>query len=235
MNQQEELVLKILSSVDVIQGKTKFVKILHLVCKLFEKNQEKSPFSFKPDHYGVNSSEVEPLLQNLESQRVISISTPLFSKRNDLSLINRNYVFGNESILAMGSKIESLVQALNPYSYDEVLAISYHLFPDTTAKSEIKPKINKKIIELFSSLSSDFEESFEEKVVMMPISSEMKALYPQFNDLDVRMNMMKSLGLEKLPQIIPNTIDESSGIIAKETSFLKKYDFEKLLENARRR
>jgi hypothetical protein len=235
MNQQEELVVKILSSVEVIQGKTKFVKILHLVCKLFEKNQKKSPFSFKSDHYGVNSLELEPLLQNLESQRIIAISTPLFSKRNDLSLINRNYKFGNESILAMDSDIESLVQTLNSYSYDEVLAISYHLFPETTTKSEIKPKINKKITELFSSLSSDFEESFEEKVVMTPISSEMKALYPQFNDLDVRMNMMKSLGLEKLPQIIPDMIDESSGIIAKETLFLKKYDFEKLLENARRR
>lgn len=43
MNQREELILKILSSVDVIQGKTKFVKILHLVCKLIEKNQKKIP------------------------------------------------------------------------------------------------------------------------------------------------------------------------------------------------
>jgi len=235
MNQKEELILKILSSVDVIQGKTKFVKILHLVCKLFEKNQKGSPFNFKPDHYGVNSSELEPVLQNLESQRMIKISKPIFSKRIDLSLIARNYEFSNEVVLAMGSKTESLVQALNPYSADEVIAISYKLFPETTTKSEIKPKINKIITEMFSSLSSDFEESFEEKVVIESISSETKALYPQFNDLDVRMNMMKSLGLKKLPEIIPDVIDESSGLIAKETSFLKKYDFEKLLEDARRR
>jgi len=235
MNQKEELVLKILSSVDVVQGKTKFVKILHLTCKLFEKNQKKSPFNFKPDRYGVNSPELEPLLQNLESQRIIKISKPLFSKRNDLSLINRNYDFGNEGVLAMGSKIQSLVQTINPYSAEEVIAISYYLFPETTTKSEIKPKINKKIIEMFSSLSSDFEESFEEKDVIEPISNEMRAMYPQFNDLDVRMNMMKSLGLKELPQIIPDIIDESSGLIVKENSFLKKYDFEKLLEDARRR
>jgi len=235
MNQKEELILKILSSVDVIQGKTKFVKILHLVCKLFEKNQKESPFNFKPDHYGVNSEELEPALQNLESQRMIKISKSIFSKRNDLSLIARNYQFGNEVVLAMGSKIESLVQALNPYSADEVIAISYKLFPETTTKSEIKPKINKIIIEMFSSLSSDFEEYFEEKVVIESTSSETKALHPQFNDLDVRMSMMKSLGLKELPEIIPDVIDESSGFIAKETSFLKKYDFEKLLEDARRR
>ena len=235
MNQKEELVLKILSSVGVIKGKTKFVKILHLVCKLFEKNQKESPFNFKPDHYGVNSSELEPVLQNLESQRMIKISKPIFSKRIDLSLIARNYEFSNEVVLAMGSKTESLVQALNPYSADEVIAISYKLFPETTTKSEIKPKINKIITEMFSSLSSDFEESFEEKVVIESVSSETKALYPQFNDLDVRMNMMKSLGLKKLPEIIPDVIDESSGLIAKETSFLKKYNFEKLLEDARRR
>ena len=235
MNQKEELVLKILSSVDVIQGKTKFVKILHLVCKLFEKEQKESPFSFKSDRYGVYSAELEPVLQNLESQRMIKISKHIFSKRNDLSLIARNYQFGDELVLAIGTKTESLVQALNPYTADEVIAISYDLFPETTTKSEIKPKINKKITELFSSLSYDFEESSEEKVVMKPISSKVKALYPQFNDLDVRMSMMKSLGLKKLPPIIPDMIDESSGIIAKETSFLKKYDFEKLLEDARRR
>lgn len=235
MNQKEELVLKILSSVDVIQGKTKFVKILHFVCKLFEKNQKESPFSFKSDHYGVNSIGLELVLQSLESERMIKISKSVFSKRYDLSARDRNYQFGNEVVLAMSSKIESLVQGLNPHSADEVIAISYYFFPENTTKSEIKPKINKKITEMFSPLSSDFEESFEEKVVIEPISSEMKALYPQFNDLDVRMSMMKSLGLKKLPPIIPDMIDESSGIIAKETSFLKKYDFEKLLEDARRR
>jgi hypothetical protein len=39
--------------------------------------------------------------------------------------------------------------------------------------------------------------------------------------------------LKELPLIIPDIIDESSGLIAKESSFLKKYNFEKLLENAR--
>lgn len=235
MNQKEELVLKILSSVDVIQGKTKFVKILHLVCKLFEKNQKESPFSFKSDHYGVNSTALEPVLQNLESQRMIKISKSIFSKRYDLSLMDRNYQFRNEVVLAMSSKIESLVQGLNPYSADEVIAISYYFFPENTTKSEIKPKINKKITEMFSPLSSDFEESFEEKVVMEPISSEMKALYPQFNDMDARIHMMKSMGLKKLPEINPNAIDESTGLLAKRHPFFKKYDLEKMLEDARRR
>jgi len=235
MNQKEELVLKILSSVDVIQGKTKFVKILHLTCKLLEKNKIKSPFSFKPDHYGVNSPQLDPVLQNLESQRMIKISKPIFSKRYDFSLLDRNYELGNEEILASSSKIESLVQALNPYSADQVLAISYDLYPDTTTRSEIKPKINKKIIEMFSPLSSDFEESFEEKAGMEPISSEMKALYPQFNDMDARIHMMKSMGLKRLPEINPDTIDESTGLLAKRHPFFKKFDLEKMLEDARRR
>jgi len=235
MNQKEELVLKILSSVDVIQGKTKFVKILHITCKLLEKNKLKSPFIFKSDHYGVNSQELEPVLQNLESQRIVKIAKPLFSKRNDLSLMNRNYVFGNEVIMEMGSKIELLVHALNQYSSDEVIAISYDLFPETTTKSEIKPKVNKKITEMFSELSSNFEEFSEEKVITGKINGEVKPLYPQFNDFDVRIDMMKSIGLKELPPIIPDIIDESSGLISKETSFLKNYDFEKLLEDARRR
>ena len=233
MNQKEELVLKILSSVDVIQGKTKFVKILHFTCKLFEKNQKESPFRFKPDRFGVNAPELESVLQNLESERIIRIS-PIFSKRKDLSLLDRNYVFGNDVVLEMGSKIKSLVQVLNLYSADDIIAISYSLFPETTLNSEIKPKINKKITELYSKLSSEFEEVFDEKVVMKPVSSDMKPLYPQFNDLDVRLNMIKSLGLKELPSIIPDIIDESSGLIAKKTSILKNFNFEELLEDARR-
>ena len=63
-------------------------------------------------------------------------------------------------------------------------------------------------------------------------TSETRTLSPQFNDLDVRISMMKSLGLEELPSILPDSIDDSSGIIANETSFLKKYNFEKLLGDA---
>ncbi|MCH8914423.1 MAG: hypothetical protein IIA82_01015 [Thaumarchaeota archaeon] len=234
MNQREELVLKILSSVDVIQGKTKFVKILHFVCKLIEKNQNESPFSFKADRYGVNSPELEALLQDLESQRVIKISKPIFSKRNDLSLMDRNYAFGNELILGMGSKIELLVQALNPYEADDVIAISYSLFPETVINSKIKPRINKKITELYSKLSSEFEIGLDEKPSIASITSDARPPYPQYNDMDMRLNMMKSLGLEELPPIIPDIIDESSGLIAKNTSILKNFNFEELLEDARR-
>lgn len=63
---------------------------------------------------------------------------------------------------------------------------------------------------------------------------EARALYPQYNDLDVRLNMIKSLGLKELPPIIPDIVDESSGLIAKNTSILKNFNFEELLENARR-
>ena len=73
MSQQEELILKILCSVDLIQGKTKFVKILHFVCKLFEKNQKTPPFNFRSDNYGVNSLELEPVLQNLQKQGTVRI------------------------------------------------------------------------------------------------------------------------------------------------------------------
>ena len=57
----------------------------------------------------------------------------------------------------------------------------------------------------------------------------------QLNDLNMRLHMMKSLKLDNLPTINPNSIDETIGIIAKETVFLKTFNFEKLLENSRRR
>ncbi len=234
MNQKEELVLEILSSVDVIKGKTKFVKILHLVCKLFEKNNKESPFNFKPDRYGVNSPELEPLLQKLESDRYVRISKPIFQRRNDLSLIDRTYECGNSILKEMKPKINSLVNALNPCSLDEILAISYKLYPETTTNSVIKAKVNQKIIDLFSELSPSFEESFEtvlEKSVSAPDGI---PLSPQFNDQDVRIKMMKSMGLEKLPSIIPDVIDESTGIIDQESSLFKKINLEEILENARR-
>lgn len=234
LNQQEELILKILSSVDVIKGKTKFVKILHLACKLLEENKMKSPFEFKADKYGVNAVGLDPVLYKLENENYVHINTTLFSGRQDLSAINRMYDGYSQSIMAISPKIEPLVKTLNDYSKDEILAISYHLFPDTTVNSKIKPIVNKKITELFSPLSVEFEEACDEKPTMKDIGSTVKDLYPRFNDMDVRMHMMKSIGLTEIPQIIPDIIDESTGFIAKKYPLLGKYNLEEMLENARR-
>lgn len=233
MNKQEELVLQILSSVKEIQGKTKFMKILHLVCKLIEKKNEISPFNFINNHYGVFAPQLDQVLGKLEEQNYVRISSPFLSNRQDFSAINSDFqIFLYAEI---NSEIKTLVQSLNEYSGDEIIAISYHLFPETTTKSVIKPKINQKITELFSHLSTNFEEKTDMGFGILPNTNEKRALYPQFNDIDMRLHMMKSLGLKELPAINPNAIDESTGIIAKKTSLFKKYDLEELLENARKR
>lgn len=199
MNKSEELVLEILSSVDSIKGKTKFVKILHLICKLLEKSNKESPFNFRSDDFGVYTPQLEPVLVKLENEGHIKMHKSFFSKRVDLVALNKNYEIVDADILEMRSKIKSMVQVLNAYSAEDVLAISYSLFPDTTSNSKIKPKINHKITELFSSLSKNFDESDEENEKMV-VAKKIKAVYPQFNDLDVRLHMMKSLGLKELPQ-----------------------------------
>jgi len=238
MNQQEELVLEILSNVDVVKGKTKFVKILHFTCKLFEENKKRSPFSFRNDNYGVYSPELEPVLQKLENDGHIKMQKSFFSKRIDLTSLNKTRETLDSDVLEMKWKIKSLVQILNSYSAEDIIAFSYSTFPDTTLKSKIKPKINKKIVELFSPLSTEFDypvgEEDEEEVLVKPITNEIRKLYPQFNDLDVRMHMIKSLGLKELPPIIPDMIDESTGLLAKKHPFFKKYNLEEMLENARR-
>ncbi len=232
MNQQEELVLKILSSVNVIEGKTKFMKILHLVCKFIEKKGGHSPFEFQADKFGVYSPQLQPVLENLESDRYIKIQKGMFSKREDLSLRNTNYS-EMDRFSEISPSIKELVWSLNDYSADEIIAISYHFFPDTTVNSKIKTKVNKKITELFSSLNPEFEDSdvYDEKIH----TSNDISLYPQYNDLDIRKKMMDSLGLADLPQIDPAIIDDSTGILASKTTFFKKYNLEELLEDARRR
>lgn len=233
MNNQEELILEILSSVNVVKGKTKFVKILHLTCKLLEKNNKKSPFRFRSDNYGIYTPELEPALQKLENDSYIKMQKSFLSNRVDLVSLNKPHETLDADILEMSSKIKFMVQTLNPCSAEEIVAHSYSLFPDTAVNSKIKPKINKKITELFSKLSTDFEEPIE-AVVEKPVSDKNRALYPQFNDLDVRMHMMKSLDLAELPPIIPSIIDESTGLLAKKYPFFKKYNLEEMLEDARR-
>ncbi|MFY9300438.1 MAG: hypothetical protein WAO91_04545 [Candidatus Nitrosotenuis sp.] len=234
MNQQEQLILKVLSSVDVVKGKTKFVKILHLVCKLLEVNKKESPFTFKPNKFGFYPPDLEPVLERLENEKYVQVNSNFFSKREDLSLINPFNDYTGV-VLEESTNIETLVQTLNPYSSDEVIAISYHLFPESSVKSEIRPQINKKITELFSPLSLEFEEADQEKPIAESISNNVKALYPQFNDLDARLQIMKSIGLNKLPPIIPSMIDDSTGFLAKKYPIFKKYNLEEMLEDARRR
>ena len=91
MNLKEELVLEILSNVDVVKGKTKFVKMLHFTCKLFEKNKKESPFGFRDDNYGVYSPELEPVLQNLENTEYIKMQKSFLSKRIDLAYLHKPY------------------------------------------------------------------------------------------------------------------------------------------------
>ena len=234
MNEQEQLVLKVLSSVDIVKGKTKFVKILHLVCKLLEVNKKKSPFTFKPNKYGFYPSDLEPVLERLENEKYVQVNSNFFSKREDLSLI-RPFNDYTGVVLEERSNIETLVQALNVYSSDDVIAISYHLFPESSVRSKIRPQINRKIMELFSPLSLEYEESDKEKPISEIIGSNVKALYPQFNDLDARIHIMKSIGLNKLPPIIPSMIDDSTGFLAKKYPIFRKYNLEELLEDARRR
>ena len=233
MNQQEELILEILSSVDIIKGKTKFVKILHLVCKLLEKNKEESPFRFENKDYGIYTNQLEPTLQKLQQAGQIQIQEDSFSNRQELSIINRNYNIRNNAHFEISKEIKTLVQYLNSYSSDGVIAISYHLFPETTSESKIKPRIDNKIMELFNPLTPEFggkEENVQEKEGL----NKFRNLYPQFNDLDSRVRIMKSIGLDELPPITPSVIDESTGLLAKKHPFFKKYNLEEMLENARR-
>ena len=235
MNFQEELVLKILESVDVIQDKTKFVRILHVACKLLEKYKTKSPFDFNLDQSGASTQQLESVLQKLQTNAMILVNeSPSSSKRYGLYLISRNYLFENQEIQRISPEIESLVQELNQYSTNDVIAISHHLFPETIVNSKIKPKTNKKITEIFSLSSTDFEESVEKKEDAELIHSDVKESYPQFNDIDIRIHMAKSLGLTKLPAIRPDIIDESSGLISKRHPFFKTYDLVKMLEDDRR-
>lgn len=238
MNQQEELVLEILSNVDVVKGKTKFVKILHFTCKLFEENKKTSPFSFIDDKYGVNTRELDPVLQKLETNGFIKIHKNFLLKRIDLAYMQKPYEILHADILAMKSKISSIVRILNPYSAEDIIAFSYSTFPDTAVNSKIKPKINKRIVEVFSPLSIEYDEAAGEEdkgEILIKSTVEVKKLYPEFNDMDARIHMMKSLGLKELPPIIPDMIDESTGLLAKKHPFFKNYNLEAMLKDARRR
>ena len=55
----------------------------------------------------------------------------------------------------------------------------------------------------------------------------------QYNDLEMRLHMMRSVGLKELPQIDPNAVDRLSGIISRVAPSLSKFDFEEMLYNDR--
>jgi hypothetical protein len=211
------------------------VKILHFVCKLLEKNKIESPFKFEANRFGVFPVDLNQVLGNLASQNLIQVNEYSDTDRIDLCVTNKIHTGFSEPVSTLSPKIETWVQALNSYSVEQVVAISYYFFPETTTNSTIKPIINKTIQDMFSPLSKEFEESFEEKVTPIPISSEVKALYPQFNDLDARIHMMRSIGLDELPPIIPDIVDKSTGFLAKKYPLFKKLNLEELLEDARKR
>lgn len=111
------------------------------------------------------------------------------------------------------------------------IAISYDLFDDTTLKSRIKPEISQKIAAVYD-LAFEKPEQLAESVKV--VTTDHKA-EPQFNDVDARIRVMKSIGRAELPPIIPDSVDKSAGMPPKKYSVFKGTNLEKLLENARRR
>ena len=231
INQRHELILKILSCVRSVHGKVKFVKMLHFVCKMLEENHKLPPFVFGSGKFGVYSVEIEPVLRSLEQQGYIQTSIDSESKRQSILLLREPSEFKDHDIKEMGTKIESITQRLGDYDYMELVSMSYEMFPKTTTRSMIKPEINKTIDELKP--YSDDEYGINSTNQSVTTSATTTPLYPRFNDLDIRVAMMESIGIDALPTIIPDSIDQSAGIITN-SSLLKKYDFEELLKNARR-
>jgi len=58
---------------------------------------------------------------------------------------------------------------------------------------------------------------------------------PRFSDMDARVRAMKSVGRTELPPTDPDSIDESTGMLAKKYPVFKGADPEALLEDVRRR
>jgi len=233
MNDQQLLVLKILSATGVIKGRTKFVKIIHMVCKLLEKKQHAVPFEFKADNFGVNSTDIVPVLESLERQQLVSVNTDEITGRKDIALYNPGMKIPETDFDGMSSQIYELVKNLNALSSEEVIAISYDLFNDTTLKSRIKPEINQKIAAMYD-LAFEKSEQTTESELVKAVTTDYK-LEPQFNDMDARVRVMKSIGCAELPPIIPDSIDKSTGMLAKKYSVFKGIDLEALLEDVRRR
>lgn len=90
--------------------------------------------------------------------------------------------------------------------------------------------MNKKITESFSTLNSDLKKEIQ----LDSVTDNTMPIFSQFNDFDVRICMMKSLHLDNLPTIDPDSIDESTGLIAKNHPFFKKYDLKEMLKEDRR-
>ena len=230
MNERKELLLKILSCVNVIQSKIKFVKMVHFVCKMLEENHKHPPFNFGPNKFGVYSKEIEPAINALEQQGYVKKSIDHVTGRQDFYAVHHKQVLINNDISELESKIENMIKILNQYSKDSLVALSYEMFPETTTNSMIKPSVVRTIDELRDTVTDP--EAYRQNNHASPSNTRM-ALSPPFNDLDMRIAVMESIGLDELPIIDPNSIDESAGILAN-TSLLKKYDFKKLLENDRR-
>lgn len=165
MNGSEDLttdqkaVLLVLSSIPKKYKKSRvyFEKFLFLVTKNFPEKLDYLDSTFESYKYGPYNEYAEEVLDSLKDFGLIDKSNDFSPKGMEIF----EAIKMETEIKALANKVEGLSEMLKDMNIDDILYVTYNLYPDFTDKSLIRSKIKSDKMETFKVDVSKFKNHSE--------------------------------------------------------------------------
>jgi len=229
LSNRQKWLLVLIGSTKYVEGNTRLQKYGLLIHNRIPK-LENFYNDWASNKYGVFSPDLALDLQKFQQKGFVNANkvTNRYGKE-----VNR-YEISNDGRDQIKDLIEEQKDVINAIcgitqyyfqkSLKELLADVYSLYPEFTTRSQIKPEVNQKTIELNSFLSPEFEIPFD---AIEKLESDISNLYTKstqehlFNDEDFRESLARKIGLKEVPKLDPNAFDRLSGIFEDEIKLEK--------------
>ncbi|GEM_PF-2221136 len=239
-----------------INGLTRMQKIALLISKDLNEDYKDIPVfdDWIPNKFGGVSTQVylakdELVEEGLLIEKEISLEKGKKMKVYDLTELGRHTMQVVPLKLQQAwQDLSSKMQNYNKASTNDLLMLSYDLYPRLAINSTIVPEVNKQRVKKFSSLSPSFEEDIgampspqidkrKEKIRMLAADEqffkrrdyEMQKL----PDLEARRKMAGIIGLKKPPKLDPYAIHRLDSIMQNEIPKGKRFDPVELVRSVR--
>ncbi len=233
---EDKWLLSMIDSVPYIEGIARLQKFAILSFHDVLKNEEFFD-DWRADDFGGSSPQLAQSFTKLERRgfiQAIKVITDNGYPVNRYKLTEKGKEMIRDFVEKHSSELEKIKSITSNYFQKplEILLNDVHQkHPDLAINSKIRADVNKITTENDSYLNSQYEIPFSEELGEIPRSIASSQQHV-FGDEDFRERLAKSIGLDKMPDLDPQSFDRIKGILSEKIN-TEDFDSEELVKEVR--
>ena len=239
-----------------LSGATRIQKLALLISKDLEKSGSNlSIFNdWVAGDYGGRSAQVYQSIGELSRNQMLKERETTFHGNKmtiyDLTSHGKDTAADLERLFGESwVQITTTVQKYVSAKTEDLVALSYDLYPELTIHSKIKPEVNRRLLKNASPLSEMYEEDIGELSSPRSVDKRRKELrqfaedeqffkqrefeMQKLPDIEARKRLAAVVGLKELPKLDPMAIYRLDGIIGRQLRKHKRFDSVELVRSVR--